>query len=239
MDDITVLIPTSPTPIHPSTRHFDETLQSVRERLPNSKVTVMCDGVRKEQHYLQHKYEEYIHKIRRYESIDALMIVTEHNHQAQLTRKVLEDPWTVETPLILFVEHDCPLVGDIDFDSCADAIRSGEANVIRFHHEAQIPAEHMYLMPDDGHAYWLSGAPLTRTIQWSQRPHLASAEYYRRILTQHFKPDENWFIEDRMHGIVQSEPWERNKLWIYHPQGNIKRSAHLDSRGDEPKWVDS
>lgn len=238
MDDITVLIPTSPTPIHPSTEHFDETLRSVTDRLPQAKIVVMADGIRKEQAHLRSAYNAYLGELKRYE-VDTMMVAIEHVHQARLTRSVLEDEWTVQTPLILFVEHDCPLVGDIDFDSCADAIRCGEANLIRFHHEVQIPQEHMYLMPDKGHAYWLSGAPLTRTMQWSQRPHLASTEYYRRILTNHFKPDENWFIEDRMHGVVQNEPWEHNRLWIYHPQGNIKRSTHLDSRGDEPKWVDS
>lgn len=239
MNNVTVLIITSPTRIHPSTRHFDETLQSVRERLPESKIVVMCDGVRNEQRHLAIKYEEYIHRIRRNPEIDALMIAYEHNHQAQLTRKVLEDQITVETPLILFVEHDCPLVGEIDFASCTKALASEEADMIRFHHEAHIPKEHMYLMPDNGHPYWLSGARLTRTIQWSQRPHLARTDYYRRILRDFFKPDEKHMIEDRMHGIVQSQSWEHHRLWIYSPEGDIKRSTHLDSRGSEPKWVAS
>jgi hypothetical protein len=46
-----------------------------------------------------------------------------------------------------------------------------------------------------------------------------------------------------MHGIVQADwlaegevGWERWRIWLYHPKGDIKRSWHLDSRGDEEKY---
>jgi len=38
-----------------------------------------------------------------------------------------------------------------------------------------------------------------------------------------------------MHGVVQDSPNE-HFIWIYHPEGNIKRSWNLDSRGDDPKF---
>lgn len=199
----------------------------------------MADGVREEQEHFRAGYEEYLATISRYEFVDTIVTHRKHVHQAEMTRITLEDEATVETPLILFVEHDAPLVGDIDFDSCADAIRTGQADLIRLHHEATIPEPHWHLMPDGNHPYWVNGVRLLRTLQWSQRPHLASTDYYRRILKEHFTPGEPTFIEDRMHGIVQSNPWEDHKLWIYYPMGNIKRSTHLDSRGSEPKWIDS
>ena len=79
------------------------------------------------------------------------------------------------------------------------------------------------------------GVPLRRTFQWSQRPHLAPTGYYRRILGE-FPAAPNTMIEDRMHSVCQVEPYDHNRLAIYHPDGDIKRSYHLDGRGSEPKF---
>jgi hypothetical protein len=54
----------------------------------------------------------------------------------------------VATPTILFVEHDAPITPDCDFewDGLIDAIMQGDANVVRFHHEARVLPEHEHLM---------------------------------------------------------------------------------------------
>ena len=78
------------------------------------------------------------------------------------------------------------------------------------------------------------GVPLRRTVQWSQRPHLAGTDYYRTILADYFPQSARTMIEDRMHSVAQSEKGHR--LALYHPEGNIKRSYHLDARGDESKF---
>jgi hypothetical protein len=90
----------------------------------------------------------------------------------------------------------------------------------------------------------LAAIPLLKTIQWSQRPHLARADFYRRILNDHFTSEAKTFIEDKMHGVVyqawkveQNQGWNKYRLWIYHPtDGNIKRSLHTDGRGGEDKY---
>jgi hypothetical protein len=49
-------------------------------------------------------------------------------------------------------------------------------------------------------------------------------------------------IEDVMYGGVETAwrefglaGWDRYRLWMYAPEGNIKRSTHLDARAGEPK----
>jgi hypothetical protein len=87
------------------------------------------------------------------------------------------------------------------------------------------------------------GTPMRKTMQWSQRPHLASTAFYRQMLDRYFHPDSLTMIEDVIHGAVIEDcrkdsimGWYSWRLWIYHPEGNIKRSYHLDGRGDDPKY---
>ena len=76
---------------------------------------------------------------------------------------------------MLYVEHDAPLTPDcpIPLDDLADRIIAGESNCIRFHFESPYPEEHEHLMiqPPQNN--------LLKTLQWSQRPHLASTKYYQ------------------------------------------------------------
>jgi hypothetical protein len=138
----------------------------------------------------------------------------------------------VDIPNLIYVEQDTPLTPDreIDFESLIKKL--DDFNLIRFHFEAHIPEEHKYLMigePEDG---------FQKTIQWSQRPHLARTDYYKKIMDENFSKKSNAFIEDKMHGVVQHQAWEKNKIVIYHPEGDIKRSYHLDGRGGQEKYDD-
>ena len=44
-DLVTVLIPVSPIPSHPSTEVLDVTIDSIRTRLPDAEIIIMFDGV--------------------------------------------------------------------------------------------------------------------------------------------------------------------------------------------------
>ena len=161
---------------------------------------------------------------------------TDHQHQSGMLRHVLDE---IHTPLLLYVEQDTPLVCDepIDWQACADLILSGESNLVRFHHEAHIPDVHAHMMHGTDGVF-------TRTSQWSQRPHLASVAFYRRILASHFTTESKCFIEDRMHGVCDNayrqdgmNGWRQYAMHVYTPDGeNIKRSYHLDGRAGAPKW---
>ncbi len=243
-DVVTLLIPTSPIPSHPSTHIIEETIVSIREQLPTAEILVMVDGVRDELADRKADYDEYVRRLIwlcRHRWSNVLPVVfDEHQHQANMTRLTLEAQ--VRTPLVLFVEHDTPIVGDIDWPGLCAGVLSGEADVIRLHHESRILDDHRHLMVDeDTVEMGPARVPAMRTAQWSQRPHVASADWYRRTLDEHFPTTGRTMIEDRLYTFVAT-PWlERNewgthKVWIYTPPGNIQRSTHTDGREGDDKF---
>jgi hypothetical protein len=133
------------------------------------------------------------------------IIFDEHMHQAAMTREALKQ---VATPTILFVEHDAPITPDHEFDwqTLTDVIMQGDANVIRFHHEAGMLPEHEYLMlsPVEHIQGKTSGRelPVRKTSQWSQRPHLGSTAFYRQMIKNYFNLKSRTMIEDVIHGAV-------------------------------------
>ncbi len=100
-DLITVLVPTSPIPSHPSTAIIDETLDSIDAAgLDACEVVVMCDGVRPEQEDRSADYAEYVRRLSW--SLDERprswpFLFPEHRHQAAMTREALDK---VTTPLV-------------------------------------------------------------------------------------------------------------------------------------------
>lgn len=240
---ITVLVPTSPIHSHPSTAVIEETIRSVRDQMPYAEIIVMCDGVRSEQAEKKSDYEEYVRRLtwlcnHEWENVLPL-VFDEHLHQGVMTRRALD---LVRTPQILFVEHDTPIFGNIPWGGLIEAVNSGVANMIRLHHEASILPSHTHLMLSETPEL-VAGVPMYPAVQWSQRPHLASADFYRWMTKTYFGMNSRTMIEDVMYSVLEThyreegrEGWERFKLYIYAPEGDMKRSTHLDGRGDDPKY---
>lgn len=230
-DEITVLIPVSPIPSHPSTAIIDETVASVRECLPDSEIIIMFDGVPAWFAADKKNYEEFksqlLWKINNTMGNALPLVFDTHQHQSGMMRSALEK---VRTPLVLFLEQDTPLHNDIPFDKLIEPIRTGYINVMRFHFEAQIHPEHEHLMLDQ-QPIEILGQPFLRTRQWSQRPHLASTQYYRDICNKYWD-DQPRFIEHIMYGLIAEggDNYDEHRLHIYAPEGTLVRSKHLDGR---------
>lgn len=228
--NITVLVPTSPTPNNPDADHLIATIFSIHSRLPNSEILLMMDGVRHEQQAERGpNYQEYCRRVLwMCNTVDYItpFYYPDHLHQAEMTRRTLEH---VDTDFVLFVEHDTPLVGDIPWSEWVDHLMDGQ-DVIRTYHESVMQPEHKYLMEEQYGDY-------TTTHQWSQRPHLARTSWYRKTLGFFFDTGEKGMIEDRLHSYAQSQP-DLFRILLYTPSGNIQRAGHLDARGDDPKWTE-
>ncbi len=242
MNSITVVIPVSPIVSHPDIGILTETVESVRHWLPDAEIKLTFDGVRDEQEDLRKAYEEATYAALQ-QAATAWHPVTpfvhrDHSHQSGMLRFALEE---IRTPLMLYVESDTPLVTDkpIDWDALSTAILDGKSNLIRLYHEAVTPPGHEKMMHGKE-----PGTPLIRTQQWSQRPHLASVAYYRRILRAYFSPGSRAFIEDRMYGVLDEaynvdgiNGWMQHRVHIYAPKGgDMKRSLNLDGRAGQPKY---
>ncbi len=238
---VTVLISSSPVPSNPSTAIIEETLASVRFHFPTAKALIMLDGLRDDQAAMRERYEEFARRIEwNCENIWSNtwpVGFVDHHHQAGTTRASLEH---VTTPLVLFVEHDTPLISvEIPWMELAQSILDGDCNSVRFPPDIEdsvtFAKNRAHLMLDSAPVrFHDKGAPIMRTIDWSQRPHLVLADYYRRVLREHFRPGQRAFIELPMVAAAASEPWEKNKLVVYAPPvGPIARSYHLDARAGD------
>ena len=235
---ISVIIPTSPISIHPDTSCLEYTIKSIRDQpeLVDCEIVIMFDGVRKAQQHYYANYQEYIRQVLwkcNFEWKNVLPVVfSEHSHQVKMTRDTLEK--SIKTPYILFVEHDTPIANYIPFREIVDSMKENKFDLVRLLHESEILACHQHLMLDNEPKDF-SGVPLVRTIQWSQRPHIANVEFYKGILKNYFTQNARSMIEDKMHGIVQSFP-SRFTIAIYAPPGDKKRSYHTDTRGYDSKF---
>lgn len=247
-DLVTVIVTASPIPSHPDLGVLTATIDSLCEQLPDSvEIVVAFDGappaapdaerssydeaVRRATWACEHRWDQAVP-----------LLADRWVHQSGTIAAALE---LVRTPLVLMVEHDTPLCGDVEWDAVAAALLEGQADLVRFHHEAAVLEPHRYLMIDETPVDF--GFPALRTVQWSQRPHLARAGYYRRILAEHFQHRAG-FVEDTMHSVVQTAyaadgfaGWRRHKLVLYAPPGDMKRSLHLDGRAEwdkAPAWIE-
>lgn len=230
-NDVTVIIVTSVLPSHPDTSILDETIRETRMHFPESEIILQVDGLREERINRKTDYDEFKNRVLwkcLHEWKNVLPIIfDEHSHQTTMMKKTID---LIKTPAMLYVEGDAPLTGDreINWDECLNMLQLGKANTIRFHFEASIPEDHKHLMLK-------KKGNFLKTIQWSQRPHLSLVEYYRNQVLP--VSDEKTFIEDKFHGVVQDDGWFKHKLWIYHPEGDIKRSYHLDGRAGTKKFT--
>ena len=238
-DKITVIIPTSVLPSHPSTAIIDQTIKDIRIHLPTSEIILQIDGLRDEQTHRKVEYNEYKNTIlwkclHEWDNVLPVVFGSLH-HQSGMLRETID---LVRSPLVLYVEGDAPLTPDkaIDWNKCIDFILDGKANTIRFHHENVIPVDHLPLIIGEVDEGFL------KTIQWSQRPNLSTKMYYKEVILPTL-PKAN-FIEDTFHGVVQDDfnvygmpGWNKHRLWIYHPDGGIQRSYTTDGRAGGKKYT--
>lgn len=198
-------------------------------------IAILCDGVRPEQEASKAPYSEFVIRLEtlcleKWTNV-RLVVFPEFQHQAWTIAKGLEQ---VKTPLILFTEDDQMLLPqDIPWHDMALMILEKKLNLIRFMLESALPPEWNHLMLG---LFQLNGIPtlLTKTVQWSQRTHLASTEYYRWMLEKHLRAGDRCYLEERLYGL--EDEWEDHKLTIYTPGGNQARIFHLDRRGKEEKF---
>ncbi len=247
-DLITVIVTSSPAPLHPSTEHIEVTIDSIRAQLPDAEIVVACDGVRPEQEHLAGRYEAYLHRLfwlTNFHWHNVVPIRSETwQHQAGMVRRALD---AVTTPLILFVEHDTPLVGPIDWEGICGLVMSGEANMVEFREDTEIHEAHEPLMVDH-ETRIVRGVPVRRTADYRQRPHVAQTRLYRDRIMPGFTEKSRAMVEDTMYGVVSNAYHEHGeagwfdwRIWAYTPDEMTdpplghKRHRHIDSRGDEPK----
>ena len=233
-DLISVWVPTSPSPRHPSTELLELAIESVRTHLPNVEVIVQMDGIRPENENRREAYTEYKRRVATLCSTKYVGVIplefAEFSHQAEMARATF--PLTTK-PLLLYFEWDWILLDrPIDWQAMATAILMGQLNHIRICRWEEIHPAHVHLM--DGYEV-IDGCPVTKTHQWSGHPALASTEFFKRIIGM-FRPGCRTLIEEFIYGPVATSPWEAYRCAVYSPEGGYRRIEHTDGREGDPKF---
>jgi hypothetical protein len=251
--DVTIIVPTSYIPSHPSTKIIETTIKNTRFHFPDNEIILQIDGLRSEQSDYKKDYDEYKNRVlwkclHEWENVLPI-IFDEHSHQSTMMKKTIN---LVQTPLILYIEGDLPLRTDrdIDWNKCLDMFEYNKANTIRFYLREEMPQEHEHMMCGQEDSF-------IKTVQWSQNPHLSFTSYYKDIILPNV--GETNYIEDEFYGKAQTdceylpeeepvieEPyvfkirnWEAHKMFIYYPDNgqNISRVLHLDGRQSTKKFT--
>jgi len=242
-DHITVVVTASPIPSHPSTEIIERTIDSIREQLPTAQIVVALDGVRPEQADMAADYHEFVRRLTwltnfRWHNV-VPVVADSFLHQANLTIEAMKH---VHTPLMLFVEHDTPLCGEIPWGRLCGAIESGDANVIQTYHFDQIHPDHRGIFLDE-RPERIEGVWLRRTMAWWQRPHLVDADWYRDNILSNFTERSRTMIEDHIYPLMEGEVralptmWDDWRVWLYEPDTpSVKRHIHLNGRGEQSKF---
>jgi hypothetical protein len=244
---VTAVIVTSPSPLHPSIDMIMETLHSVRDRLPNVEILIGIDGLRPDDG--RDSYYEYARRL--CAEVNPMrnicpFVFTEHLHQSGMMMKLMGE---YDSRYTLFMEHDTPLVGEIDFEQCVSLMDEHHLSALRFHYADFIAPEHASMFLE-----LQSKKKFLRTIQYSARPHLVNTDTLDWWLSAYFGSSKT-FLEDTLHSVLAhpteaetqmerqvrlASIWGRNRLAVYNPGGSMRRSAHLDGRrGEEkrPTWI--
>lgn len=239
INDVTIVIPTSVSPVHPSTELIDEVIRSVRQYFPESEIILQVDGLRDEQIHRKDMYDEYKNRVlwkSLHEWNNVLPVIfKEHSHQSNMMKETID---LIKTPLMLYIEGDIAFQDnlDIDWQAMLDMLDSMKAYTIRFYtFNKFIEPVHMYLMGEqDG--------DFIQTYQWSQQPHISYVSYYRDMVLPNTTP--KLFIEDRYYSKVVTDcsegKWNDHRLWLYNPinKDDIRVVNNLDGRRGLRKFTD-
>ena len=239
ISDVTIVIPTSVSVVHPSTEIIDQVIKGVRRYFPHNEIILQVDGLREEQSHRKEFYDEY-KSILLWKSLHEWknvlpIIFDEHLHQSTMMKQTID---LIKTPLMFYIEGDIALKSNlkVNWQEIIDMLSSEKAYTIRFYtFNKSIEPNHMYLMMDQE-------GDFIRTFQWSQQPHISYVWYYRDMVLPNTSP--KLFIEDKFYGKVFSDchedsgGWDSHRLWLYNPiDKDIRVVDDLDGRRNLRKFT--
>lgn len=224
-DAITVVIPTSPLWINPSTEIIDETYIQLRKHLLDARIFLLMDGVHPEEQYLAERYEEFK---------KAILEKTWHRfypvnfhvwlHQSGMLREFLHCMHAVNTPLILWCEHDIPLKDDsINWSGIVDVLMDGKIGAIRFELTGDPPKA-----DETKGLVILHDVPIQLSTQYVNWPQVFRLDYLKEFILKF--GDAKTYLECAERDGIVKELWSKWQYGIYTPVGDIRKCYHTDAR---------
>lgn len=219
---VTAVITTSPLYGHPSTDVIDAAYESIRFHLPEVRVLILADGVRKEQKCWAERYAVYKRNLLDKQLPNTELIeFSDFKHQAGMIRDALKE---IHTPLILWVEHDLPLLTEsIQWDQIGRLLLDKEVYSVRF------------LMDDIRKEYYERGTiekygvTLAKTVEYSSLPNIARKDLYEFIVP-HFAKAQIHLECNNICGLFHEDDCKNWPLALYTPPDGKPRAGSRDGR---------
>ena len=239
--DVTIIMPTSVSPTHPSTEIIDQVIASVRKHFPDNEIILQVDGLRDEQKHRKEQYDEYKNRIlwkSMHEWKNVLPIIfDEHSHQSTMIEKTIH---LVRTPAIFYIEGDVAIrdEAEVNWQEIMDMLDSEKAYTVRFY------SFNIFIEPVHMEMMMKQEGDFIQTFQWSQQPHVSLTSYYKNMVIPNTVP--KLFIEDHFYGKVfvdchddDHKGWDKHRLWLYNPlnKKDIRIALHLDGRRGLKKFT--
>lgn len=186
---LTVLIPASPVPSHPSLHLVEQAVRSldlleVSRRPP---IVICHDQPRPDASpEVERRYRRYLRRLERHLSgrRDVRSVLApEWGHLAGNIRHGLE---FVETEFVLILQHDFFLLRPIDIEPILDLLAvEPDIKHVRFNKRSNVAEG--FDGYDDGREQFFSevhfdGLKLCRTLAWSDNPHICRTDYYGEVV---------------------------------------------------------
>jgi hypothetical protein len=230
---VTAVVTTSPIPSHPDTSIIAATYESIRFHFVDIPVLILADGVRIEQKCWTERYENYKRQLHDRGWVNCRILeFQEFKHQAGMIRDAIS---MIYTPLILWVEHDLPLLKKpIQWDGIVQALLARDVCSVRF------PMDDVKKPYYERGTIESHGVSLTKTVEFSSLPNIARKDLYEFIIP-HFQEAKIHFECNKICGLFHEDDCKQWPLSMYNsPDGQYRagslagRSAGLN-RPDGPK----
>lgn len=228
-DAITIVIPTSPLAINPSTQIIDETYQQVRKHLPEARMIILVDGVHPEEGYLEERYWGYKNNLdmkvlREWKNAET-RTHAHWEHQSGMLRKLILEDDDVKTPLVFWSEHDIPLRDEfIDWPRITNALVGGHYGALRFELTGDPPKYNECQGFDREH-----GIPVQLSTQFVNWPQVFRLDYFKEFLALY--GNAKTYLECAECDGAVATLWNRGKRYgIYSPEPEIRRCYHTHGR---------
>lgn len=225
-EGLTVIVTTSPIPIHPKIDMIVKVIESIPTTNIN-KLIITCDGDPNN----TEQYKEYKKSLANYAKQSSLNVqIVESNKQVYLTGNIRNALEHVFTKYILVVQHDFAFTKFIDFASVMNDMDTNPViKYVRFNKRSN---DEMIICDykKNFNYYNLQGRNnvYTKTPCWSDNNHLTTLKYYKDTVMPLCKNVK--FMEDEMMKLSNEYP-EKFGTFIYGGSTESPSIIHYDGRG--------
>lgn len=178
IDKLTVIVPTSAIPSHPSTELIEKAVRSMNKYVGTMgcRKIIVCDGCAPTPSY--EEYKRRLLKLRQEDLDFSRSKVIEFISWVHLSSTLERAFQTVETEFALVFQHDHEVVREVDTEGILKCFDDPLVKHIRINRRANTRSGWDFMLEE----YKGASIPLLKTAAWSDVPHFVRVDYYRKFV---------------------------------------------------------